>query len=103
LNTNGLFQKAFHDGRSWHTPYFVCFFLPGDSQKVGFIASKKVGNAVRRSRAKRRLRALFAQYEPQFVPGIYVYVAKAPVVDEAFAQLNETFLLAMKRLKTIQR
>jgi hypothetical protein len=43
---------------------------------VGFIASKKVGNAVKRNRAKRRMRALFSDFESSFASGIYIFVAK---------------------------
>ena len=33
-----------------------------DTARVGFTVSKKVGNAVERNRAKRRLRAAFAKH-----------------------------------------
>ena len=41
----------------------VLFFLPANKiHKVGFTATKKIGNAVKRNRAKRRLRALFCEF-----------------------------------------
>ncbi|MBX2853486.1 MAG: ribonuclease P protein component [Rhodobacteraceae bacterium] len=53
--------------RKWSTPGFVLQGRPrssteqeavGAGARIGFTASKKVGNAVARNRAKRRLRAL---------------------------------------------
>ena len=70
---------------------------------MGFIASKKVGNAVKRNRAKRRMRALFSEFESSIVTGVYIFVAKNPIVQEDFSKLKDAFLLSMKRLNTIKR
>jgi ribonuclease P protein component len=58
--------------------------------QVGFTASKKIGNAVFRNRAKRRLREVARAVLPAFAePGWdYVLVARPGVtVDRPFAQL----------------
>jgi len=81
----------------------VCFYLKDENFSVGYIASKKVGNAVKRNRAKRRLRALFGKYESSSVAGIYVFVAKSPITDEEYLKVEDSFLLSMKRLNTIKR
>src|SRR4051794_39821948 len=61
----------------------------GGSVRVGFTASRKVGNAVVRNRAKRRLRAIAAEGLPrQGRPGTgYVIVARAPSGGRGFADL----------------
>ena len=55
---------------------------------VGYTASKKVGNAVKRNRAKRRMRALFASLAPQLAGGSYILVAKSATVEVPFADLE---------------
>ena len=67
--------------------------------RVGFTASKKIGNAVFRNRAKRRLRALVREVMPSRVrPGWdYVLVAKpgATVVRD-FADLKHDLETALQ-------
>ncbi len=77
----------------------MLFAVPdGRSCKVGFVASKKIGNAVKRARAKRRLRALFVKMAPVLKKGEYILVAKPPVLDTPFNELEKSFRRAIKRL-----
>jgi ribonuclease P protein component len=77
--------------------------LPSKQQYVGFVASKKVGNAVKRNRSKRRLRALYRSAEESLKIGTYVFVAKQSLPDAPFPEINEAFITSLKRLKTLQR
>jgi ribonuclease P protein component len=57
--------------------------------RVGFTASRKVGNAVTRNRAKRRLRAAASQLLPLLgrAGHDYVLVARGTTVSQPFAAL----------------
>ena len=59
--------------------------------RVGFTASKKVGNAVFRNRAKRRLRAIAAEILPEIgKPGTdYVFIARTETIDRPYDALLE--------------
>ena len=77
LKHNREFQSVYKRGRNAHSRTVVLFHLPETGVlKVGFTASKKVGNAVTRNRCKRRLRALFTEFAPSLQDGSYVFVAK---------------------------
>ena len=50
--------------------------MPKNDLKLAFVASKKIGNAVLRAKAKRRLRACILDYEDRLNEGSYIFVAK---------------------------
>ncbi len=57
--------------------------------RIGYTASRKVGGAVRRNRARRRLRAAVSEVMPRRAQGgcDYVLVARRETVDRRFADL----------------
>ena len=78
------------------------------TMRVGFTASRKVGNAVVRNRAKRRLRAIAAAVLPsKGRPGVdSVLVARAISRERPYAQLVadlEAALRQLDRQKTRER
>jgi len=81
----------------------VLFFLPHNGiQKIGFTATKKVGNAVKRNRAKRRLRALFFEQSNSLKDGTYIFVAKQSLIESSHKELSNNFLKVIKRSKAFK-
>ncbi len=75
--------------------------LPGDLVRIGFTCSKKLGNAVKRNRAKRRLRALAQGVLPGHArPGWdYVLVGRPEATaSRDFAQLQSDLMHALSRV-----
>jgi ribonuclease P protein component len=68
--------------------------------RVGFTASRKVGNAVVRNRAKRRLRAVAAKVLPdRGRPGTdYVLIARPTTAERPFAALLADLATALQRI-----
>lgn len=68
--------------------------------RVGFTASRKVGGAVTRNRAKRRLRALAEEVlRARALPGAdYVLIARSATAQRAFDKLRRDLISALKRL-----
>ena len=62
------FQEAYDQNRRRHGRHMVLFLraAPDASLRLGVVASKKVGNAVERARAKRRLREAFRRNRARF-------------------------------------
>ena len=73
--------------------------------RVGFTASKKVGNAVTRNRAKRRLRAAAAEVlTGSGRPGAdYVIVARSTTVDRSYAALVADLETALRQVDRLSR
>jgi ribonuclease P protein component len=73
--------------------------------RVGFTASKKVGGAVVRNRARRRLRALAREVlASEAAPGYdYVLIARAETATRDYADLRKDVRFALKRLRLLER
>jgi ribonuclease P protein component len=71
-----------------------------DGLRVGFTASRKVGNAVARNRARRRLRAAAAAVLPAHAARghDYVVIARAGTLTRPYEALLEDLAAGLKRL-----
>ena len=78
---------------------------PHQGARVGFTVSKKVGNAVARNRARRRLRAAAAEVMPgRATPSTdYVLIGRAGTLDRPYAKLVSDLESAVERLGRARR
>ncbi len=79
----------------------MIFYRQTKEKKVGFVASKKVGNAIKRAYAKRRLRAVFLNLQKSLCDGEYVFIAKEEILNSSFAQSEKNLTWALKRLECL--
>lgn len=70
------------------------------SMRVGFTATKKVGNAVVRNRIKRRLRAVAAEILPVYgnCGWDYVLIGRKNTLERPFEKLKEDLRQALAKL-----
>jgi ribonuclease P protein component len=102
LNQAREFQYVRETGRSWSGRFLVLGVLvqqasgaPVGSQasRVGFITSRRVGNAVERNRVRRRLREIIRANRPLLREGRWiVLVARRAAVEAGFGALREEWL-----------
>lgn len=95
-------------GRKQVTPGFILQASPlpeglgsQDAPRVGFTASKKVGNAVARNRARRRLRALAREVlAPLAAPGFdFVLIGRQGTLARDYAAMARELKSALRRLQ----
>jgi ribonuclease P protein component len=102
LKNRAQFLEVAGKGRKWTTPGLILQALPhpaGAATRVGFTASRRVGIAVLRNRARRRLKATAERLLPHHaVAGDYVVIARGTTVRRDFAALLGDLEAALKRL-----
>ena len=92
--------------RKWAAPGLVLQARRRSEQdsepRVGFTASRKVGNAVSRNRARRRLRVAAEKVMPLHAKRGYdfVLIARAATLNRSFPALLEDLKTALKKLHT---
>ena len=97
LQKPGQFEETYDQNRRWHGRFMVLFLraAPDASLRLGVVASKKVGNAPERARAKRRLREAFRRQRADFAGRTddVVLVARRSILaapwDEVVAELRK--------------
>lgn len=101
LRMNYEFQRLYRKGKSTVKPTLVMYALnvKGDKIRLGITAGKKVGGAVCRNRAKRRIRELFRVYQNEIMGGTDIcIVARNRILTAPYDKLVKDFKTAAEEL-----
>ena len=109
LLTRAEFDAVQREGRRVSARFVTLVAKPaaGASDRLGIIASRKIGNAVVRNRAKRRLRHLF-RTRPAFETGAarafdVVAIPRREFSSAPFAAIELDFFSALAKLRGVRR
>ncbi|MBO5933997.1 MAG: ribonuclease P protein component [Clostridia bacterium] len=95
LKTNSDFRRAYARGKSYTNPALVMYVRKNraGSCRIGITASKKIGNAVQRNRARRVIREAFRQVNLP-LKGNYdvVFVARTKTVHKKSTDIYNIML-----------
>ena len=104
LKQNHEFRRLYSKGKSAVSPYFAvyCRKTGRPKNRLGITTGVKLGCAVKRNRARRRIRALYRTHEEKLLCGYdVVIVARSRVIYGRFAELERSFDQLMKKLGLI--
>lgn len=98
------FLKVAKSEQRFYGTHFLVQALPNSELsgifRVGYVATRKTGNAVKRNKAKRRLRALVDRFKDQFVPQCdYVFIARNSLWSTEFEMLQHDFCNVLKKIE----
>ncbi|MGB9640564.1 MAG: ribonuclease P protein component [Anaerolineales bacterium] len=99
LKKSSDFQRVRNTGKAYAHPLFVLIYAPHSSMqtKVGIAAGRSIGNAVKRNRAKRRLRACIQPWLKQLKPGFdIILIARKPLLSASYDHLYSALAIALK-------
>jgi ribonuclease P protein component len=104
------FKRVRSSGKSYAHPLVVLYILSSDQSRmrIGVAASKAIGNAIQRNRAKRLLRAAMAdlltetgngseQYPKPVEGSDLLLVARSPLPRANFSRTREALASLLKR------
>jgi ribonuclease P protein component len=102
LRANADFQRIRGQGSRWAHPLLVLSALPNDLgySRFGFVVGRRTGRAVKRNQIKRRMReAVRARVQKgEIVQGWdIVFIARRPIRDASFQQVDQAIGLLLRR------
>ena len=94
------YQRVFDAGRRAHGRYLTIIAAPGEGplSRLGIVASRKIGGAVARNRAKRLIRQVFRTEPIPAAAADLVVIAKPAAVDAGAADVARDYRVTLKRL-----
>lgn len=103
LRRKSDFSALYNKGKSIGDRYVVLFYKKNglNYTRKAFLASKKVGNAVKRNRARRLLKESVRNLEKNLSPGYdYIFIARNTITNAKCPDVQRSVASAIKRSGT---
>lgn len=100
INKGKEYKYIFKNGRKISGKYIIAFFKENNLSynKFGIITSKKIGNAVTRNKAKRKIRAIIKNGMDNFKGGNdIVIVARMSIKEADYISIERDFNRILKK------
>ena len=106
LRKKSDFNCIYNKGKSIGDRYVVLFYRKNGFKfnRTAFLASKKVGNAVSRNRARRLMKESYRTLSSKLEDGYdYIFIARSTIVHRKCAEVLKSMTSACKRAGVFTR
>ncbi len=106
LRRKSDFNFIYNKGKSLGDRYVVVFYKKNDLDfnRTAFLASKKVGNAVQRNRARRLMKESYREISKKIGIGFdLIFIARSTIVQKKYADVHKSMYSACKRAGIIEK
>lgn len=94
------FERAYAKGKRLSSRWFIAYVFTTTVEplRVGVVASRRVGGAIERNRAKRRLRDVFRRNRPSMpVAADVVLIARPTISQASYREIEKTYVGSVGR------
>ena len=105
INKNREYKRIYNRGKSFASPFLVTYAMKNKSRinRVGITTSKKIGNAVRRNRARRVIRAAYRELMKKIKFGYdIVFVARSKTCEVKMNDVLKSMTYHFEKLGVLE-
>ena len=105
LKQNHIFRRLYAKGESAVGAFVVVYARRNGTKtsRLGITTGVKLGRAVDRNRARRRIRETYRLQEAKLKPGYdIVVVARSAAIEGDFTEMQRSFLRCCKKLRLVR-
>ena len=104
LHTSTDFNRVLKNGKKLKTVFVNIYVLKrkdnNEIRRLGLITSRKIGKAVVRNTAKRRLREIFRTNKHKLTPGLdVIFILKPQITSTGYSKLKKDVLDCLESAK----